>query len=408
MSLSGIISSTILITSTTIDDAIWLIPYCTSSHLPPSTKAIHALTFICTLETLSIGCIGFYYLMKGGLKRFVVKNGNGTDGADGTDDDDADKISFYMECIGAAICWSIAIFLYIKKMMKRRRKQLQKQRMQQEQQQQQEQPLLLEQNVVEQNVVEQYQLFASIRQQQQLQTPLSNTNNTLGQYAIHGNQTVMSIEDGTNTTQTNTNTNTYTSTNPNTDTYNNVTTRTGGTGTITTINTTTNVQRSSTSMDDSSFNSNSNHLVTTIATPTNNSNLVTNMNDVISGQQQYHNEQQHQQHHESSDDNDDNDDDDNDDDDINTIPTTPSIAIIISLTTLGALDEISYFPALIMGKIFTPFELCTGAFFASIIILIVINFFLARFKPLVDWLDSIPLYGIVGMFAIVLTLGLFL
>merc|ERR1712216_220028 len=95
------------------------------------------------------------------------------------------------------------------------------------------------------------------------------------------------------------------------------------------------------------------------------------------------------------------DDDDDDDDDINKIPSTPSLPIVISFTTLGALDEISYFPALIMGKIFTPMELCVGAFLASIIILIVINVFLVQCKPLVDCLDRIPLYGIVGMFAVV-------
>jgi hypothetical protein len=71
------------------------------------------------------------------------------------------------------------------------------------------------------------------------------------------------------------------------------------------------------------------------------------------------------------------------------------------------LDEISYFPALLVGKVFSPTELCLGTAFATIIILVIVLAFLSKFKPLVDFLDGIPLYGIVGMFAIILTVGLF-
>ena len=87
------------------------------------------------------------------------------------------------------------------------------------------------------------------------------------------------------------------------------------------------------------------------------------------------------------------------------VSSKPSPWTVISFTTLGALDEISYFPSLILGKIFTPLDLMLGTLFASIMVLIVVVFFLSRCKPILDWLDRIPLYGIVAAFALVLTVG---
>jgi hypothetical protein len=299
---SGIIGATILITSTTIDDAVWLVPYTTSSHLPLSTKVINGVTFILTLELLSIFCVGIYSALRHGL--IFAYNNNGESSQDQGQQQEEDlkeqneKISFIMECIGASLCWSIAIFLFIKKLLKRRRKRLQKQRKELEEQQ-----LLLETS----NATD-----ASIP--------------TLGQDAVHS-YTMLSKD----TTSVNNNMSLDDTMSPSID-----------------------LEKSNKKND----NGNSNG-------------------------------------------------DKNDDDAINAIPNTPSILMVISFTTLGALDEISYFPALIMGNIFTPFELCVGALLAAILILSVISLFLAQCKPLVDCLDRIPLYGIVGMFAIVLTVGLF-
>lgn len=92
--------------------------------------------------------------------------------------------------------------------------------------------------------------------------------------------------------------------------------------------------------------------------------------------------------------------DDNNDDKIQLSPWA-----VVSFTFLGALDEISYFPSLVLGGLFTPLDLCLGTFFAACIVLIVVTLFLSRCKPLLDWLDDIPLYNIVGTFAIVLTAG---
>jgi hypothetical protein len=259
---TGLLGATLLITSTTIDDAVWLVPYTTSSHLPLQTKIIHGITFICTLEALSLLCIGIYYTLKHGL--FLAYGGR-DDGGINSNGNEEESIGFITECIGAIICWFIAIFLFAKKLLKRRRKRLQKQ-----QQQEQQESLLAAQPST----------YSSLEQSTDLEVDIDND-----------------AEKNTKKEE---------------------------------------------------------------------------------------------------------------EDEINTIPATPSIPLVISLTTLGALDEISYFPALIMGKVFTPAELCIGALFAAMLILIVISLFMAQCKPLVDCLDRIPLHGIVGMFAVVLTIGLFL
>lgn len=84
-------------------------------------------------------------------------------------------------------------------------------------------------------------------------------------------------------------------------------------------------------------------------------------------------------------------------------PEKPSPWTVVTLTTLGALDEVSYFPALLVGKVFSPFELCFGTFLAACIILAVVTLFLVRCKPVLDFFDKIPLYGIVALFSTILT-----
>jgi cadmium resistance protein CadD (predicted permease) len=89
-----------------------------------------------------------------------------------------------------------------------------------------------------------------------------------------------------------------------------------------------------------------------------------------------------------------------------TMPLEASPWTVASLTFLGALDEISYFPALLVGHIFTGWELVAGAFLAACGILVVISMFLVTCRPVIEWLDRIPLYNVVGFFAVILTGGL--
>ena len=91
-----------------------------------------------------------------------------------------------------------------------------------------------------------------------------------------------------------------------------------------------------------------------------------------------------------------------------TVPSRPSTWAVISFTAIGALDEVSYFPSLLLGKMFSPLDLCIGTFFAACIILLVVTLFLSQCKPILDWLDRIPLYGIVFAFALALTAGVIL
>eukprot|EP01082_Thalassiosira_pseudonana_P013771 g11906.t1.1.5e17418b g11906 g11906.t1 contig6:829317-829952(+) len=92
-------------------------------------------------------------------------------------------------------------------------------------------------------------------------------------------------------------------------------------------------------------------------------------------------------------------------DESDVISNKPSPWAVISFTTLGALDEVSYFPTLLLGKMFTPLDLCLGTLLASCIVLLVVNLFLSQCKPILDFLDRIPLWVIVGGFATVLTVG---
>lgn len=252
---AGVLAATLLITATTIDDAIWLIPYCTSPQLSTWTKIIHGLTFIITLELLSIFCVLVSNLFQG-LILFA--------GIDA---------SYILGLVGAVICWAIAIGLYVKKMMKKRKRAMA--------------AAAAEMLETEKGIMvneEENSLIASDGDEEDIDAAAA-----------------AEIDE---------------------------------------------------SRDDSSDDS----------------------SDGGIGRD---------------------------------IPSTPSILMVASLTTLGALDEISYFPAILVGNVFSPVELCLGTLFATIIILVIVLAFLTRCKPLIDFLDSIPLYGIVGIFAVILTTGLF-
>jgi hypothetical protein len=85
---------------------------------------------------------------------------------------------------------------------------------------------------------------------------------------------------------------------------------------------------------------------------------------------------------------------------------TASPWTVASLTAAGALDEISYFPALILGRVFSPMQLCLGTFLAAVVMLGIVTSAtnLAASQPLMEALDRVPLYGIVAGFAMILTI----
>jgi hypothetical protein len=79
------------------------------------------------------------------------------------------------------------------------------------------------------------------------------------------------------------------------------------------------------------------------------------------------------------------------------------IWLVITLTVIGAIDEVSYFPGLIAGGIFSVAELTLGTTIASFFILLIVCVFLAPCRPVLDFLDRVPLYCVVSVFAILLT-----
>jgi hypothetical protein len=81
----------------------------------------------------------------------------------------------------------------------------------------------------------------------------------------------------------------------------------------------------------------------------------------------------------------------------------PQVWLVMALTVIGAIDEVSYFPGLIAGKVFSVLELTIATTIASLEILAIVIFFLAPCKPVIDFLELVPLYVIVGLFAIILT-----
>lgn len=255
---AGILGATLLITATTIDDAVWLIPYCTANHLPTNTKIIHAATFMLTLQALTIGCI-----IVSKIFQHIILRGS-------TD--------FVFELAGALMCWSIAIFLYVKKMRKKRRKELKK----------------------------------ALEESEKLAKELAKTSSPVSEDLPLLPELGIVDEENRDVTFTN-------------------------------------------GVEESPSSSSSSE------------------SDIVEGSD---------------------------------IPIQPSIRMVMTLTSLGALDEISYFPALLVGKVFSPIQLLSGTFFASGLVLILVLYFLARVKPLVDFLDGIPLYVIVAMFASILTIGL--
>jgi len=82
--------------------------------------------------------------------------------------------------------------------------------------------------------------------------------------------------------------------------------------------------------------------------------------------------------------------------------------LVMSMTGLGSLDEMMYFPTLLLAHTYTWLELSLGTLLASCIVSLVVLCFLRPCRPLMQLLEQIPLYGIVTCFACLLTLEVIL
>jgi len=85
--------------------------------------------------------------------------------------------------------------------------------------------------------------------------------------------------------------------------------------------------------------------------------------------------------------------------------TVPQIATVGMLTLTGALDEMICFPSFILAGTFSYPELAFGCLSACLIILAVVTLIINTCKPLLDLFDRIPLYAIISVYAVILTLS---
>lgn len=230
-----LVAATLTVAATTADDAVWLVPYILSHHLPIHHRILHGLIFIGTLQVMVLLCV----LMAHTIGLFVTEE-------------------YILGAIGATLCWGIAIFMMVKKMIKSKKRREAEQ----------------------------------IKAAQQGEAPLLVVASTDSDSAVPAD-------------------------------------------------------------DGSSYGS----------VPT--TNHVAQESEGVSW----------------------------------------SPWLVVSLTMVGALDEVSYFPSLILGKVFSPVDLCLGTFFAACLIVAVVGLFLSRCRPILEFLDRIPLYAVLFVFATILTIG---
>lgn len=90
----------------------------------------------------------------------------------------------------------------------------------------------------------------------------------------------------------------------------------------------------------------------------------------------------------------------------NIVSSEIQVYTIITLTISGAMDEVSYFPSLLIGRVYTFMELLVGTIFTVCIMLLVVTQLLHHCQPILQYLDRIPLYGIIALYALLLTINL--
>jgi cadmium resistance protein CadD (predicted permease) len=287
ITMKGIVGATSTIFLTTLEDAIWLVPFC--FYASTSTiRIIHSFLFVGTFTALSTSIC----LITIGLRYYSTYTiMSKTSSSSSSSNHMTETISFYSSIIGAMFCWLLAFYFYWKSLMKRKRKQ----KLQEQQRQLQQE------------------------EQQQVETerrPLLSSSSLLSPTPVDG-----TFHD--------------------------------------TIETTT------ISME----NGQSPMTISTEKTQPANAERDANIDENDHGNQ------------------------------IITIHAWT----VITLTMIGALDEVSYFPSLLLGNILTSYEIIIGTFLASLLELSVVFFFLSSCQPILHVLDQIPIYYVIFFFAIVLS-----
>lgn len=237
-----LLAATLTVAATSADDAVWLVPYVLSPHLPLHHRILHALIFIGTLQVMVLLCV----LMAHTIGLFVTEE-------------------YILGAIGATLCWGIAIFMLVKKIIKSKKR----------------------------------------REQMQAKVAQQEETHLLVAVASTDSDSAVPVD-----------------------------------------------------VDGSSYGS----------VPTTSHAAHEAENEALEG-------------------------------------VSWSPWVVVSLTMVGALDEVSYFPSLILGKVFSPVDLCLGTFLAACLIVAVVGLFLSRCRPILEFLDRIPLYAVLFVFATILTIG---
>lgn len=76
---------------------------------------------------------------------------------------------------------------------------------------------------------------------------------------------------------------------------------------------------------------------------------------------------------------------------------------IVLLTITGGLDEVAYFPSLLLTNTYTIAEMCLGTLVACILLWAVLVCALGSCKPILEAMDKIPMWAFVAFYGVILT-----
>jgi hypothetical protein len=320
ITMKGLGGATLTIFLTTLEDAIWLIPFCLYASTT-TIRMIHSFLFISTFTGLStMICIITVVLQYYTTETILMRNINKKNTNEAESIISMDGIHFYSNLLGAILCWCFALYFYWKAYQKRKWKR-QKQQQQQGDVENEKQPLVSSSSPSSDMPLSNSSVMNPSAEDQKLSSHTFRSNHN----TIHGNDNVKKQED-------------------------------------------------------------------------------------VPKRKQHHHHQQPQQEEEG-----DLDYGSSSNSDENTLdPTTDReestnritrlhVITVMTLTIIGALDEVSYFPSLLLGHIFTPYEMIIGTILASVMELLVVFFFLSSCQPILHFLDQIPIYLVIMLFAILLS-----
>jgi hypothetical protein len=91
----------------------------------------------------------------------------------------------------------------------------------------------------------------------------------------------------------------------------------------------------------------------------------------------------------------------------NPSPTLVSDAYsVVCVTLTGGIDEVAYYPSLLLTNTYTAWEVVIGTLLAAAGLLLIIIPLLETCRPYLELMDRLPLWVVVSAYAVVLTVSL--